>query len=97
MSDISERLTKVETIVERHEELLKNQISKNEDIAVLRNLMERQDERDEKQNQTMDKITETLQGMNENLSNLNFTQEQMKDDLSAVSYTHLTLPTMAVV
>ena len=80
-SEIPERLTKVETIVERHEELLRNQITKNEDIAVLRTLMERQDERDERQNNQLETFGITMKHVNENLSNLNYTQQQMKDNL----------------
>ena len=77
----SERLTKVETIVARHEELLRSQISKNEDIAVLRTLMERQDQRDEKQSEQLETFEITMKNVNENLSNLNYTQQQMKDNL----------------
>ena len=79
---LPERVAKLETKVERHEELMKNQISKNEDIAILRTLMERQDQRDERQNKQLESFEITMKHVNDNLSSLNSTQQQMKDDLN---------------
>lgn len=84
MSELNERVVKVETIVERHEELLKGQIAKNESLAIMATLLQKQEERDEKQNEQMERITTTLQGMNDNLSNLNSTQHQMQKDISEI-------------
>ena len=81
-NELPERVAKLETKVERHEELMKNQISKNEDIAILRTLMERQDQRDERQNKQLESFEITMKHVNDNLSSLNSTQQQMKDDLN---------------
>ena len=84
MNDLNERVTRVETIVKNHDELLKSQIVKNESLLRLTILMEKQEERDEKQNEQMERITNTLKDMNENLSSLNSAQHDMQKDVNEI-------------
>lgn len=95
MEELLQRLIKVETKVDHHDEIMKGQLEKNEVLLRLATLMEsqskessdrerRQETRDEKQNKQMQDLTSTLSVMNENLSHLNSAQQQLNVRVSAI-------------
>ena len=93
--ELYQKVAKLETKVEEHDKKLQIQSEKNESLTRLTTLVElqmqetkererRQEIRDEKQNIQMEKFSTTLDKVNDNLTDLNISQQQMKQDMSAI-------------
>lgn len=88
---LPEKVAKLEVKVEKHEDLLKSQVEKNEALIKLSALMEmqmkqneerekRQEERDQQQNKQMEKITNTLDKVSDSLDELSIGQKNLNNN-----------------